>query len=374
MQDPRLNQLADVIVGYSLNLQAGEKVLIEAFDDAEELVLALIRKASAVGAIPLVCWRNNRIQRELFLHATEVGMELIGEIEKYRMERVQAYVGIRGSQNASEFSDVPQQQMKLYQRYWWKPVHAEIRVRRTKWVVLRYPSPSMAQQAEMSTQAFENFFFDVCTLDYRQMSAAMEALKALMEKTDQVHITGPGTDLCFSIKGMPAIKCDGKLNLPDGEIFTAPLRDSVNGEISFNTPTLYHGTVFQDIRLEFKDGKIIRAQGSDTEKLNAILDSDEGARFVGEFSIGLNPKITRPMKDILFDEKIAGSFHLTPGNAYDEADNGNRSEIHWDLVMIQTPEYGGGEIYFDDRLIRQDGRFVVAELEGLNPENLARIQ
>ncbi len=202
------------------------------------------------------------------------------------------------------------------------------------------------------------------------MSRAMDPLVALMERTDKVHLKGPGTDLTFSIKGMNAIKCDGERNIPDGEVYTAPIRDSINGTLSYNTPSLVAGFRFENIRFTFEHGKIVDAVANDTQRINQYLDTDEGGRYIGEFSLGVNPNIHTPMCDTLFDEKIAGSIHFTPGNAYDEADNGNRSAIHWDLVLIQTPEYGGGEIYFDDVLIRKDGRFVIPELEGLNEENL----
>ena len=228
----------------------------------------------------------------------------------------------------------------------------------------------MAQMADMSTEAFEDFYFNVCCLDYSKMDRAMDALVALMERTDRVRLVAPGTDLSFSIKRLPAVKCAGKLNIPDGEVFTAPVRESVNGVISYNTPSLENGFTYTDIRFEFKDGKIVKATANDTVRINQQLDIDAGARYVGEFAIGVNPFITFPMKDTLFDEKIAGSFHFTPGSCYDECDNGNRSSQHWDLVLIQTPEYGGGEMYFDDVLVRKDGRFVLPELECLNPENL----
>jgi len=191
-----------------------------------------------------------------------------------------------------------------------------------------------------------------------------------MQNTDEVRIVAKDTDLRFSIKGMKAVKCDGHMNIPDGEVYTAPVKNSVNGYITYNTPSNYAGFKFENIRFEFKDGKIVKAIANNTEKLNKILDTDEGARYIGEFSIGLNPYITKPMEDTLFDEKIAGSIHFTPGSAYEDADNGNRSAVHWDIVLIQTPEYGGGEIYFDGKLIRKDGRFVIKDLEGLNPENL----
>lgn len=370
MYDPRLDTLADLLIKHSIHLQHGEKILIETFDIPEDMIIALIRAARNVGGVPLISYKQNRIQRELIQAGQEEAMQIIGECETYRMERVQAYIGMRGSHNVAELSDVSVAAMELYERHWVQPVHFQVRVPKTKWVVLRWPSASMAQQAKMSTDSFEDFYFNVCTLNYGKMAEAQKPLAALLDQTDKVHITGPGTDLRFSIKNIPAIPCSGEHNIPDGECFTAPVRDSVEGHIHFNARTLYNGTIFSDVRLEFTAGKVVAATGSDDARLNEILDSDEGARYVGEFSLAFNPFIREPMLDILFDEKIAGSFHFTPGNAYDEADNGNRSEVHWDMVMIQRPEYGGGEILFDDVLIRKDGVFMLPELEGLNPENL----
>jgi len=333
MQDLRYDKLAGVLINHSTHLQKGEKILLEAIDVPPEMVVALIRKIISVGGIPLISIKQNIILRELYSLGTENSIKIIGELEAERMKKMDAYVGLRGSFNITELSDVPQEKMRLYQNYWWKPVHIKIRVPHTKWVVLRWPSSSMAQQAGQSTEAFENFYFNVCTLDYKKMSKAMDALVDRMNKTDKVHIKGPGTDLFFSIKDIPAIKQE-------------------------------------NIRLTFKDGKIINATSDKTETLNKVLDTDDGARYIGEFALGLNPYITKPMLDILFDEKISGSFHFTPGQAYDEADNGNKSKVHWDMVCIQTPEYGGGEIYFDDELIRKDGLFVTDDLIPLNPDNL----
>ena len=299
-------------------------------------------------------------------------MKRLGDIKKYEMERMQAYIGVRGSNNISESADVPRESNVLYEEHFVKPVHFDIRVKDTKWVGLRFPTPSMAQLAGMSTEAFEDFFFNVCTLDYAKMEAAFDPLKDLMEKTDNVRLVADGTDLTFSIKDIPAIPCAGEYNIPDGEIFTAPVKDSVQGTISFNARTIYHGVTFDNIRLTFKDGKIVEAEASNTEKLHEILDTDEGARYIGEFAIGVNPYITRPMLDILFDEKIAGSIHFTPGNAYDEADNGNRSNIHWDMVLLQDESAGGGEIWFDGTLVRKDGLFVMDKLRGLNPDEMLR--
>lgn len=370
MHDPRLDKLADVLIDHSTRLKEGETILIEATDIPDEMVMSLIRKIRNRGGRPMVTLKSNVVQREIIGKGDETIMKQIAEYEKFRMERVQAYIALRGSYNISELSDVPSAAMRAYQQHWLKPVHLELRVPKTKWVVLRWPSPSMAQQAQKSTEAFEDFYFDVCTLDYAKMEKAAQPLKELMEKTDQVQIKSPGTDLRFSIKDIGVLHCAGTHNIPDGECYTAPVRDSVNGTIQYNTASIYQGTPFSDVKFRLENGKIVEASANNTEKLNEILDTDEGARYIGEFALGFNPHITFPMLDILFDEKIAGSMHFTPGNAYDDADNGNRSSVHWDLVLIQTPEFGGGEIYFDDRLIRKDGKFVIPELQGLNPENL----
>jgi aminopeptidase len=372
MKDPRFTRLAELLVKHSTKVQPGDKVLVEAFDIPTDFTVALIRAIADAGGEPLISTYHVPVMRALYSAATETQMQTIGRIEKERMESVQCYIGVRGSNNITEMSDVPKEKMALYEKYWWNPVHSETRVKKTRWVVLRWPSASMAQAAGMSTEAFEDFYFRVCAeVDYAQMEAAQQPLKALLDKTDRIHIKGPGTDLTFSKKGINTVICSGESNVPDGECFTCPVKDSVNGVLQYNCETLYRGTVFNNIRLVFKDGKIVEATAdSETAKLNEILDADEGARYIGEWSLAFNPHIMKPMKDILFDEKIAGSFHFTPGQAYEEADNGNRSQVHWDMVCIQRPEYGGGEIYFDDVLVRKDGIFVLPELEGLNPEAL----
>lgn len=368
MADPRLAQLAEVLVGHSCRVQSGEKVLIEAFDLPEpDLVCELVERIAARGAIPVVQWRSNRVLRSLYRTASRAGLELIGSLDRRTMERMDAYIGIRGAENSREMADVPGSQMGLVQELLWKPVHLEVRVPHTKWVVLRYPTPAFAQAAGMSSSAFADFFFDVCTADYAAMERHQQPLKALMESTDHVRIVGPGTDLTFSKKGIPVVPCSGLRNIPDGEVFTAPVRESVEGVITYNTSSLYQGTVFDGIRFEFEKGRIVKAEcRGNTARLNEILDSDAGARYIGEWSLGCNNRIQHPMCDTLFDEKIGGSLHFTPGNAYDSADNGNRSQVHWDLVLIQTPAYGGGEIYFDGELIRQNGRFIPPELQPLN--------
>ena len=370
MKDARMLRLAHGLVAYSCAVQPGEKVLIEDTGVLPDFTAALVEETYRAGGLPLVWLNHPKVQRALLMNATKEQLAFMAEHDGKLMRGCQAYIGVRAGENAFEMSDVPAEKQALYNREYWSNVHGKIRVPDTKWVVLRYPVPSMAQQAGMSTDAFEDFYFDVCTMDYAKMSRAMDALVERMQRADKVHIVGSGTDLSFSIKGLPAIKCDGKMNIPDGEVFTAPVRESVNGTVTYTAKSLYQGVTHEHICLTFKNGKIISSTGNNTPLLEQIFNTDEGARYVGEFAIGVNPYITKEMLDTLFDEKIAGSFHFTPGNSYDECPNGNKSAIHWDLVCIQTPKYGGGEIYFDGELIRRDGLFVPEDLQALNPENL----
>ena len=368
MHDPRLEQLSRVLVRHSTKLKKGQRVFIELFDAPDEMGIALIRAARSVGAIPYLHIHHARVSRELALEATSEQLSVTCDIELARMKKMQAYIAIRGSHNITELSDVPDDRMRLVASEM-RPV-LDWRINKTNWVVLRWPTPAMAQQAQMSTEAFEDYYFKVCTLDYARMIPGMKALKALMDRTDRVHLKGPGTDLLFSIKGIGSIACGGDRNIPDGEVFSCPVKDSVEGHVSFNSPTIYQGVAFDNIRLDFERGKIVKATANNTKKLNEILDSDAGSRYIGEFALGFNPHILHPMRDILFDEKIAGSFHFTPGQAYETAGNGNKSCIHWDMVNIQRKDYGGGEVWFDGKLIRKDGLFLPAALQKLNPNYL----
>ena len=368
MIDSRYTKLARLLVEYSTALRKGDKVLIDAIDIPDEFTVELMRAARRVGATPLVEVRHGRITREILRDTNETHAALVRDVEMFRMKKVQAYIALRGSANMNETSDVPSNQMALYSRLL-RPV-LNYRVNKTRWVVLRWPTPSMAQAAGLSTEAFEDFYFDVCTMDYPRMAKAMMPLERRMRRADRVQLKGPGTDLLFSIKGIGAKMCKGDRNIPDGEVFSCPVKDSVHGTIQFNTPTLYSGTRFDNVRLEFEHGKIVNASANNTKRLNEILNTDAGARYIGEFSLGFNPHILTPMCDILFDEKIAGSLHFTPGQAYEQCDNGNRSAVHWDMVLIQRPEWGGGEVWFDGELIRKDGRFLPRDLKALNPEHL----
>ncbi len=369
IMDERIIKLAKLLVEYSCNVQPNERVLVSyEGENTRPLARQIVKEIYKAGGIPYVDIRDSQMNREIMLGCSENQMAFANEIQLAQMKGMQAYIAVRGTANSAELADVPPEKLNLYYKSL-QPV-LDYRVNHTKWVVLRYPNDSMAQLANTSLEAFTDFYFDVCTLDYGKMGKAMDNLVDLMNRTDKVRLLGSGTDLAFSIKGIPAIKCSGEKNIPDGEVYTAPVKDSMNGIISYNTPSEEQGFTYENIVFQVKDGKIIEATSNDTLRINKLLDTDESARYFGEFAIGVNPYILYPMKDTLFDEKIAGSFHLTPGSSYEDAFNGNKSAVHWDLVMIQREDYGGGEIYFDDVLIRKDGIFVLPELECLNPKNL----
>ncbi|NLK01732.1 MAG: aminopeptidase [Clostridiaceae bacterium] len=370
MEDPRIRKFAQFLINNAVDLKPNDKILIEMHGSAPELAKALIEEVYKAGGKPYFEMFDLKLQAAILSGADNEHMANIASYELQRMRDMDAYIAIRASENISQWKSVPAQGMEAYRKEYWKPIHMDQRCNHTKWSVLRYPNDAMAQLVGMSTEDYEDYYFRACLVDYEKMDKAMKGLVELMEGTDKVRITGPGTDLTFSIKGISVLGMSGKHNIPDGEVYTAPVRDSVNGTIKYNVPSTYEGFRFTDVTLRFENGKIVEASANDTDRINQVFDTDEGARYIGEFALGVNPVIMHPMDDILFDEKIAGSFHFTPGQCYDNAYNGNKSAIHWDLISIQRPEYGGGNIYFDDVLVREDGVFVLEELKALNPENL----
>ncbi|MEG1791015.1 MAG: aminopeptidase [Clostridia bacterium] len=370
MNDIRQEVLAKNIVNYSCRIKKDDKVWIDSFGIPYQMINLFVNEIYKVGGVPFVFLHDTRIERSVIGGASDEQIKIMSERDKKLMSEMQAYIGIRGGGNSYEMADLKADRMQAYSSIYSHPVHHEVRVAKTNWVVLRYPTEGMAQLSGMSTEAFEDFYFNVCNLDYAKMDKAMTPLVNLINRTDKVRIVATNTDLSFSIKGVGAVKCSGLRNIPDGEVYTAPVKNSVNGVIHYNVPSIENGFKFEDVRLVFKDGKIVEVSANNTEKATAIFDTDAGARYVGEFAFGVNPFIKNAIGDILFDEKISGSIHFTPGACYDEAPNGNNSAVHWDLVQIQTEEFGGGEIYFDGKLIRKNGIFVLDELKCLNPENL----
>ena len=370
MKDSRITQLAHNLISHSCKLEKDQMLIIEGNEQSKDLIIALVKRAYEIGAYPFVRLSNESIGREILMGVTEEYSKLACKYAQPLFNDAHAYIGIGVSSNIFETADVPVEKKNIHTKYYSKPIHIDIRVKKTNWVILRYPNFSMAQLAKTSLERFTDFYFDVCNLDYKKMHEAMLPLKELMERTDKVKIIAKDTNLTFSIKGQKAKICSGECNIPDGEIYTSPVLKSVNGYIRFNIPSPCKGVVHEDIILTFKNGKVVDESSSNTEALRNELDSDEGSRYIGEFAFGVNPYITKPMNDILFDEKMVGSIHLALGNSYEDADNGNRSQIHWDIIQSHMSEYGGGEIWFDDVLIRKDGMFILKELVGLNPHNL----
>ncbi len=371
MNDLRIEKLAALLVNHSCSLREGERVFIEAINAPVEIVTALIREAKAIGATPIVGLKDDRVISELCRSYTESDVKIMAELELNTLKQVDAFISIRAIQNPLEYANIPDAKLKSILTHYIEPVHYQYRNENLRWVALRWPTAVLAEQAQMTNEEFEDFFFKVSLVDYARMEEAMAPLASLMSNTNEVRIAGPGTDLSFSIKGIPPYASVGKHNIPDGEIFTAPVKDTVEGQIRFNVSSVYYGTLFDDVSLEFQGGKVVNAASrDDSQRLNEVLDQDEGARFVGEFAFGVHPEINRPIRDILFDEKMAGSVHIALGNAYPQCNNGNKSAIHWDLILMQTQAEGGGSVYFDGQLIRKDGVFVLPELAPLNPENL----
>lgn len=364
--DERLEKLSSTIVNYSVRVKEGNRVLIQYESNmCNPLIKYLIKDIYKNKGIPFVKLLDNELNSLILEGADSKTIDEMVKMKTYEVDNFDCFIRICYTENEYEDKDVSS---KIRKELGSKSQKADdIRINERRWVLLNYPSMIDAYKAHMKYDDFVNYSLDVMNVDYRAMSEKIEPLKELMESTDKVRIVGPDTDITFSIKGMPAIPCCGTANIPDGELYTAPIKNTVNGVITYNTPSPYHGNIFNNIRLEFKDGQIVNCSTTEHEDLlKEIFDTDEGARYIGEFSLGFNPKITSPMGDILYDEKIMGSLHFTPGRCYEDCDNGNVSSIHWDLVLIQTPEYGGGEIYFDDVLIRKDGKFVIDNLKQLN--------
>ena len=367
--DERLCKLSKTIVSYSLKVKENDKVLINCSVQCKPLVKELIKEIVRVGGVPSVEFNDSEVGALLSELTSDERVKLLASQEEFKVSNFDCFIQIRYTENEYNTKNIdPEIRKKIGKAI--EP-YSDIRINQRRWVLLNYPSDIDAFKAYMTNDDFYNYAMDVMTVDYQKMYDQIKPLKELMERTDKVRLVAPGTDITFSIKDIPVIPCCGESNIPDGEIFTAPIKDSVNGTITYNTPCPYQGNIYTGVSLTFENGQIVECHcNEDNDALKKIFDTDPGARYVGEFSLGLNPRILDPMGDILYDEKIIGSIHFTPGRAYREAFNGNTSAIHWDMVLVMRKEYGGGEIYFDDVLIRKDGRFVLTELECLNPENL----
>jgi aminopeptidase len=374
MHFDRLSILAERMVNYSLKLQRGERAMIAAGHSAMPLVKVFAAECLKVGAIPFTYFMDEELTRLFLSSLPQDNDALLNEsIATYvdpinrMMDGVEAVVVIRSKETDTPYAGTTGKTLMAYQQQFGLLFHRFTNEK--KWIVLDWPTPLQARKARISYQAFYKFVMDVSLVDYAALHQAALPAKAVLDAADRIHITGPGTDLYFSKKGINTIIGAAANSYPDGELYTAPVKDSVEGYVTFTVPSNYMGQTFHGVRLELEQGKIVKAtckKGSQ-EALNAILQTDEGASYIGEFALGINPDIRQPMNDIHYDEKIAGSFHFTPGNCYNDAYNGNRSAIHWDQVCMQDPAHGGGEIWLDGQLLRKDGVFVMDIFKALNP-------
>ncbi len=356
-----LDKLVDTIVNYSLEVKSDDKVLITSYLEAKEFILKLVDKIISVGGIPVVKLKDSEIDSLIMEKSLSNRVNLVKTLSMEEAINYDCFINIRCMNNDYESKDTNK---KLLKEIGDATLESDdIRINTKRWVLLNYPTALDAYKNKTSYRKYYDYALKAMTFDYAKMLKDMEPLKKLMEQTDKVHIVDKNTDLTFSIKDIPVIPCAGKSNIPDGEIYTAPIKDSVEGYITYNTPCPYQGNVYTGVRLEFSNGKIVNCTcNEDVLSLKEIFDTDLGARYIGEFSIGLNPMIRTPMGDILYDEKIIGSIHFTPGRAYKDAFNGNISSIHWDMVLLNP------DIYFDDVLIRKNGKFVIDSLKHLNYE------
>ena len=367
MLDSRLKKVADIVIDYSLSIKMGDRVLIETTKNCSDILKYMIQKISEKGAMPFVMFNETDIKRELIKNGTAEQFQLMRKHTEAILDNVDVYINMIDSDNCYDMSDVSTEKKALYQQYYFKPIYFEIIFPKLRWITVDYPSVSSAQQFGMSTEAYENYFFQAMTTDYKSLEEKMFALKELLDRGQHIQILSPTTDLEFDIKQCKSAICSGKINLPDGEIFIAPDLYSANGHILFNVPTRYQGNDFQDLFLKFENGRVIEYNARyNIEKLKQILESDEGNKYIGEFAFGTNPNIEIPRSNILFDEKILGSFHIALGNSHDLSDNGNRASIHWDIVNMMTLEYNGGKIIIDDELIQENGIFIPKSLQSLN--------
>lgn len=365
MYSTKDKQLADKLLSHSIELKKDENVMLQLIGfNGRGLLRALVESVREQGANPFIKIEDPEINRMLLERGNEEFWKLQATADQLPlMKEMDAFIGIRGAENIYEPSDADKEANRAYSEQFLKPVHFEERVNNTKWCVLRYPSAAFAMNAKMPTERFRKFYFDACLFDYQKLEEAMKPLEEKLRNTDIIELKGDGTDISFSVKDQNWIPCYGKRNIPDGELFSSPILASVNGEITY-APSVYQGKPFEFVKLKVRDGVVVDFDSSNNRALEEILDTDSGARQFGEFSFGLNPVIEKPMYDILFDEKIYGSNHLTLGQDYEIAPNGNKSSIHWDLVCI------GADVYLDGELIREGRNFVTDDLTSLNPDQL----
>ena len=355
MVDTETAKTAKIIVEHSAKIKKGDYVQIIADYDAKDIVLELYRLALLKGAYPKPHISLPGISYTYYKYATEKQLRHFPKVAMYEMKNSDVVIMIGATRNTKELANIDPKRVAARQRVI-EPIFRH-RTEKTRWVIFYYPTPALAQEAGMSFQEFEEFTFRATNVDYGAMERQQEKLKKLLDDGNTVRIVAKNTDLKFSIKGRKGIKCCGQYNLPDGEVFTSPVENTAEGHIEFSYPALYQGREVEGIRLEFRKGKAVKATASKNQAfLRKVLETDKGAKYIGEFGIGTNYKLNRFVKNILFDEKLGGTIHLAMGMAYKEAGGRNKSAIHWDILADMKR---GGRLYIDGKLIQKNGKFLI---------------
>lgn len=366
MRDIRLQKLANLLINYSLELKEGEYVQLAGSTISEPLLKELYREAIKVGANPEVVVRVEGLQEILFKEGNDDQLEFVSPVTNTMIEKYDAQIGLMGGVNTKGMSNIDPKRMSKRLRAM-KDLIKKRKEREAKgefrWCGTQFPTHSSAQQGNMSLEEYEDFVFNAGHIDkddpiaeWKRISEEQQRVVDYLDTKKELHIISKDTDLKMKIEGRKWVNCDGKVNFPDGEVFTGPVEDSVEGHIRFSYPGIYMGKEIEDIRLEFKEGKVIKATAEKGEELLlALLETDEGAKRLGEIAIGTNYGITKFTKNMLFDEKIGGTIHAALGTSIPQSKGENQSSIHWDMLCDMT---NGGKIYADGELFYENGKFI----------------
>jgi len=356
MSDPRWQQLSEILVNYSTVTKKSEKVLITMMEETTfPFTRAVYAEVVKAGGLPHVEFQSVLLERELMLHGTKEQLDWLPELNAYGMEWADVYIGLRGSRNPFEFSGIAPGNIAAHKKAMGKV--SGLRNELTRWVLVRVPNESFAQQAEMSHEEMMDFFFEATLRDWAKEAEWYTEIQKEFQAAKRVRILGKETDLTFSTEGRTYEVADGHLNMPDGEVFTAPVDDSAEGQIYFEFPGVYFGERIPGIKLEFSGGKVVNASAEDNEELlHELINMDEGSNRIGEFGVGINYGIQRFCYDILYDEKIGGTIHIALGRAYAECGGVNQSALHWDIIKDLRKE---GGIYLDGQKVSENGRFLI---------------
>ena len=359
--DPRIRKLAQQTVRYSLEVKPGTNVIISGGEEAKEFILELYKEVILQGAHPIVNVRLDGMSDFFYKYANKQQLEKFPNLQMYQIENSQYYIGINTSGNTRELSNANPKKIMMRKKVT-RPIgdyivnSAEKEEGWMKRVTIGFPCMALAQEAGMSLNDYENFVFSACLIDWKKFGKRMDKLSKVFEKGNEVHLIGEGVDLKFSIKGKNCIPDKGEENMPGGEVFMAPVRESMNGTISFDYPRVVNGNLISEVKLKFENGKVVEYSAEQGEEfLKELLSTDENAKYVGEFGVGCNPGIKQYTNDLLFDEKLDCTIHLALGMAYKQNGGGNDSAIHVDIVKDMKK----AKMILDGKVIQENGKWEV---------------